>query len=106
MFKKQFWEEVTHHGALLVWEVDTDGAARLGVGHLAVIRGATLTGKALDHGWGKARAVKLCLLHSEAIAQGLPGSMQVLHYRTLVLAMVWDKREKPPHEQTVQMLLV
>lgn len=27
----------THHSALLVWEVDTDGAASLGVGHFAVV---------------------------------------------------------------------
>lgn len=69
----------THHSALLVWEVDTDCAASLGVGHLAIIWGATLAGKALDHGWGKARALKRGVLHSEAIAQGLPCSLEVLH---------------------------
>lgn len=69
----------THHSALLVGEVDADRAAGLGVGHLAVIRGATLAGEALDHGWGDAGALELRVLHSKAVAEGLPCSLKVLH---------------------------
>lgn len=69
----------THHSALLVREVDADSAARLGVGYLAVIRGATLARKALDQGRREARALERGVLHSEAVAQGLPRSLEVLH---------------------------
>lgn len=69
----------TYHGALLVREVDTDGAASLWVGHFAVIWGATLAGIARDHGWGKARALELSVFHAEAVAQGLQCSLEMLH---------------------------
>lgn len=36
-YKAVLVEKGTHHGTLLVWEVDADGAARLGVRHFAVI---------------------------------------------------------------------
>lgn len=72
-------KESTDHSALLVREVDADGAAGLGVGHLAVVGGAALAGEALDQGRREARALEGGVLHSEAVAQGLPRSLEVLH---------------------------
>lgn len=71
-------KRTTYHSALLVREVDADSAARLWVGHFAIIRGATIR-IALHHGWGEARALEVSVFHTEAVAQGPPCSLKVLH---------------------------
>lgn len=69
----------TDHSALLVGEVNPNGATRLGVWDLAVVGGAALVGEALDHGGREAGALKHRVLHAKAVAKGLPRSLEVLH---------------------------
>lgn len=72
----------THHSALLVGQEDADGVAGFGrVWDFAVIGRAALVPKLLHNGGGDAAgAIKDRILQPKPIADGLPSSLDVLHW--------------------------